>query len=85
MRRKHATKPIPHILYPGSETARKNESTKRELLQKLNLTHNKLYRSLDRLQLDGLVAKEMKDGKEYYKLTEKGKEYLELLKKLVNS
>jgi len=27
-----------------------------------------------------LVAKEMKDGKEYYKLTEKGKEYLELLK-----
>jgi len=27
----------------------------------------------------------MKDGKEYYKLTEKGKQYLELLKKLVNA
>jgi len=63
----------------------KNESTKRELLQKLNLTHNKLYRSLDRLQLDGMVIKETKDGKEYFKLTEKGKQYLELLKKVVNA
>jgi len=81
---------MPQNLYPiyyiqVLKQLEKNESTKRELLQKLNLTHNKLYRSLDRLQLDGLVAKEMKDGKEYYKLTEKGKEYLELLKKLVNA
>ena len=61
----------------------KGEKNFTELREITKLDRNKLWRALTRLQLDGLIQK---DGDEYnakYRITEKGREYLEQLKKLV--
>ena len=63
----------------------KKESTKKELREKLGIPTSKVYRAIYRLQIDELIAKEMRDGVEFWKLTDKGREYLKQLKELVNA
>lgn len=61
----------------------KKERTKQELRESLKLTNSQLYRAIYRLVLDGLIIKEIKNGKELWKLTENGREYLRQLKEIV--
>ena len=61
-----------------------NSSFKKEDLRKnTGLQPVRLYRVITRLLIDGLIEKENKDGAEYYKITEKGREYLRQLREVL--
>ncbi|BDC18241.1 transcriptional regulator [Acidianus sp. HS-5] len=81
---------MPQNIYPiyyiqTLKELEKKESTKRELREKLNLTNSRLYRAIYKLQIDGLITKEVRNEEEFWKLTEKGREYLKQLKELVTA
>ena len=63
----------------------KGDKTKRELREKLGLSNSHLYRAIYRMQVDGLVVREQRGREEILKLTEKGREYLEDLRRLLTA
>ena len=63
----------------------KGDKTKRELREKLGLPNSSIYRAIYRMQVDGLVVREQKGREEIVRITEKGKEYLETLRRLLST
>lgn len=63
----------------------KGEKNFTELRERTKLDGNRLYRALMRLQLDGLIVKTSNEYNAKYRITEKGREYLERIKRTVNA